>query len=310
MKIKINDRFYYSFDEVVINYTLDSVASAFSLKARFNPDNEFHKAIFKPLQYQKVQIFDDNDNLKLTGVIVNTSLKSSSVGELQSVTGYSKAGVLEDVNIPFSSYPLEKNNVSLNNIARSLLDPFGISFTFTSNVSNDMNLNYAKTTATATDNIKSYLSKLASQRNILISHGPDGNIIFTRPITTQLPKYYFTDENTLSMSLNVNGQSMHQAIDVIRQPSKNNNGVSTVDYATNTLVNANRPIVKILTSGEETDAKKSADNILADELKGISVGISLPKILELNCGDIVEVMNEEIYLFNRTKLMVSSIAIS
>ena len=121
MKVKINDRFYYSFDAVTINYKLDSVASAFSFKARFNPDNQFHKEIFKPLQYQKVEIFDNEDNLKLTGNILNTSLSSGSSRELQTISGYSKSGIIEDVNIPFSAYPLEKNNVSLNDIVRDVL---------------------------------------------------------------------------------------------------------------------------------------------------------------------------------------------
>jgi len=309
MKIKINDRFYFSFDEIAITYKLDSVASGFSFKARFNPNNEFHKAIFKPLQYQKVQIFNNNDELQFTGNIINTSLNSQSVNELQSVSGYSKAGILEDVTIPFSSYPLEKNNVSLSDIATSLLTPFGLTFSVTNNVANDMNINYSKTTAGVTENIKSYLSKLAAQRNIIITHDVNGDLVFTRPDITALPKYFFNDTNTLKMNLSVNGQAMHSQIDVIRQPSKNNIGVSTVDSATNSLVNANRPTVKILTSGDEVDTGKAANNILANELKGIGLSIALKNILDIKCGDIVEVQNDEVFLYSRTRFIVSEVSI-
>lgn len=309
MKIKINDRFYFSFDEITINYKLDSVASAFSFKARFNPDNDFHKEIFKPLQYQKVEIFDNNDVLKLTGVILNTSLTSSSVRALQTISGYSKSGILEDINIPFSAYPLEKNNVSLVDVANYLFRPFNINYSVSSDVANAMNLNYARTTASPTESIKSFLSKLASQRNIIITHDEKGDILFTRPNVNALPKYFLNDTNTLSMSLAVNGQSMHSRIDVIRQPSKDNSGVSTVDSAVNPLVAINRPAVKILTSGQEVDAKNAADNILASELRGISLSVSVVGIMDIKCGDIVEVANKEVYLYERTRFMVSEVII-
>lgn len=307
MKVKINDRFYYSFDAVTINYKLDSVASAFSFKARFNPDNQFHKEIFKPLQYQKVEIFDNEDNLKLTGNILNTSLSSGSSRELQTISGYSKSGIIEDVNIPFSAYPLEKNNVSLNDIVRDVLSPFNINYSVSADVLNDMNLNYARTTASPTESIKGFLSKLASQRNIIISHDSQGNLYFFRPNVNSKPKFYLTDQNTLKMNLAVNGQAMHSQIDVIRQPSKNNSGVSTVDSAINSLVNANRPIVKILTSGTDTDTKKAADNIMANELRGISLTVVINNVIDINCGDIVEVLNKEVYIYERTKFMVSGI---
>ena len=307
MKVKINDRFFYAFDAITINYKLDSVASAFSFKARFNPDNEFHKEIFKPLQYQKVEIFDDNDNLKLTGIALNTSLASASTRELQSISGYSKSGILEDVNIPFSSYPLEKNNVSLNDIVKTLLSPFALSYSVDSSVLNDMNLNYNKTTASPTESIKSYISKLAAQRNITLSHNNKGDLVFTRPNINATPKFLLNDQNTLSMSLSVNGQAMHSKIDVIRQPSKNNSGVSTVDSASNSLVNALRPTVKILTSGTDTDTKKAADNILASELRGIALSISISNIIDVSVGDIVEVINNEVYIYERTRFMVSEV---
>lgn len=308
MKVKINDRLYYSFDAITINYKLDSVASAFSIKARFNPDSEFHKEIFKPLQYQEVELFDNNDNLKLTGIILNTALASASVRELQTISGYSKSGIIEDVNIPFSAYPLEKNNVSLNDVVRNVLSPFNINYSISADVLNDMNLNYARTTASPTESIKGFLSKLAAQRNIILSHDASGDLLFTRPNVNATPKYLLTDQNTLSMSLAVNGQAMHSQIDVIRQPSKNNSGVSTVDTASNNLVNANRPIVKILTSGTDTDTKKAADNLLAAELRGITLSVALNNVISVDCGDIVEVINKEVYIYDRTRFMVSEIA--
>src|SRR5690606_12246060 len=160
----------------------------------------------------------------------------------------------------FSAYPLEKNNVSLIDVSNYFLGAFNINYIISNEVANDMSLNYARTTASPTESIKSFLSKLASQRNIIITHDEKGDILFTRPNINALPKYFLNDSNTRNMSLAVNGESMHSRIDVIRQPSKGNNGVSTVDSAVNPLVAINRPAVKILTSGEEVDTKKAADN--------------------------------------------------
>lgn len=309
MKIKINGKYYSFFDEVLINERLDSVASVFSFKGRFNPNNQTHKEIFKPLSFHKIEIYDDNDDLKLTGVSVNSSLGSSSTRELQNVSGYSLPGILEDCSIPFKIYPLEKNNVSLDDIVKNILPEFGLEYVVDSSVQNDMKLQYEKTTANPSDSVKDFLSKLAAQRNIVISHTVDGRLLFFKPNINAKPKLFLTSSNTLRMSMTVSGQMLHSKITVIRQPSKDNPGLSPVDTITNPMLSGSRNIVKVLTSGTETETKKAADNVLADELKNISFTVEMNKIYDdLNCGDIVEVQNPEVYLYNRAKLMVSEIS--
>ena len=145
MKIKINNKFYDFFDEVNVNLSLDTIASAFSFKARFNPQNIQHQLLFQPLIYSKVEIFTNDDKLMFTGLIVNNQFASSSSTTLAILSGYSLTGVLEDSTIPYSGYPLEKNNVSLNDVTRGLLADFDLNFVVDSNVTNDMNLNYKKT---------------------------------------------------------------------------------------------------------------------------------------------------------------------
>ena len=310
MKIKINNKYYNFFDNITINYKLDSVGSLFSFKARFNPDNEDHKEVFRPLQFQTVKIYDDNDNLKLTGNIISTSLNSQSLNELQSVSGYSTAGMLEDCTIPYGSYPLEKNNLSLNDIASSLLSPFGLSFVVDDSISNEMDLIYPKVVAEASETVKGFISKLASQRNIMIGHNEIGNLVFFKINANTKPKLYLNSENTVKMSLAVNGQAMHSDISVIRQPSKDNNGCSIVDSITNPLIGVNRSIVKVLSSGEDLDTKKAADNVLAAELKNISLIVSLHKIEDIKCGDFVDILNKEVFIYSRTKFIVSEITIN
>lgn len=310
MKVKINNKFYNFFDNITINHKLDSIASSFSFDARFNPENLDHRAIFQPLAYNVVQIYDNNDILKFTGVTVNTSLGSNSKRDLQNISGYSKAGILEDVTIPYSAYPLEKLNSSLNNIVSRLIHEFDLDFVVGDSVKNEMSLNYPKVVAEPTETIKEFISKLTSQRNVVLSHNEKGNLLFYKPNTKAKAKAYFNDQNTTSMTLNVNGQAMHSKISVIRQPSKDNVSLSAVDTISNHLVKVNKTIVKTLSSGTETDTKKAADNILAEELKNIVVDITINRYENINCGDIVEVHNHEIYLFAKVRFMVSEITIT
>lgn len=309
MKIKINGRFYDFFDDIAVTYKLGSVASVFSFKARFNPQNELHKAIFKPLAYNKVEIFSNDDDLLFTGVSINTALGSNSSRELQVISGYSKAGVLEDCSIPYSSYPLEKIDVSLDDVLSNILPVFDIGYSVENSAANDTNLVYKKTIAQPSESVKAYISKLAAQRNIIITNDNKGDLVLFKPTFNELPKLFLTKENSISMSLSVNGQALHSEISVIRQPSKDNTSISPVDTSFNTLVTKKRTLVKVLSSGTETDTKKAADNFLAAELNNISIKVLLRRIEAVRVGDIVEIENDEIYLYNRARLVISEISI-
>lgn len=310
MKVKINGEFINFYTNITITHQLDAVASVFSFDARFNPDNATHRNIFRPLSYNIVEIFDNDDNLKLTGVAINTSLKSSSSRSLQTISGYSKAGILEDCTIPYSAYPLEMLNLSLKNIATKLLKEFGLGFIIDGSVKNEMNANYEKSVAKPDETVKSFLSKLASQKNIILSHDNKGNLIFFKPNDKERARASFDDRNTTNMTLSVSGQALHSNITVIRQPSKDNPDLSAVDTIRNPLVKIKRTLVKTLSSGSETDTARAANNVLADELKSISVQISLDRYYHVNCGDIVEVQNPEIFLYEKTRLMVSEITVN
>ncbi len=308
MKIKINGQYYSFFDEVSIQNQLDAVASTFSFKARFNPENAQQREIFRPLSYQLVEIFNDNDELILKGRIINTSLTSGPTRELQVVSGYSLAGILEDVSIDYSLYPLERNNVSLKDICDSLLGFYGIGYVIDPSAAQSMNLTYEKTSAEPTETVKDFITKLAAQRNILISHNAKGNLVFFKLNDKAKPKIFLNDQNSLSMSVSVNGQSLHSKITVIRQPSKDNPTLAPVDSVVNSFIGLNRPIVKTLSSGTETETKTAADNLLAAELKNISFTVETNRRYdEVKCGDIIQIHNHEIFVHKYLKLVVAGI---
>jgi len=157
MIIKINGRIIEHFTELNIQMNLDSIASTFGLRVRFNPENDDHKELFKPLQYHKVEIFSDSKKLRFTGVLLNHSFDSDSSFNLLNISGYSLSGILEDVTIPPSLYPLESNNRSLKDISSMLCKAYGVGIVFDSSVSNEVNRVFKKTTADATETVKGYI---------------------------------------------------------------------------------------------------------------------------------------------------------
>ncbi len=311
MKVRINGKNIFFFTEGAINLKLDSIASDFSFKVRFNPENDDHKELFKPLQYHKVEIFNSKDKLIFTGTILNHSFESNSVKNLLTLSGYSLSGILEDVTISTSEYPLESTNRSLKDIASRLCGFYGIGLIIDSSVTNKVGAIYKKTTASPTDTVKGYLSKLTSQRDIILSHDAKGNVVLFKPNDNMKPLYFFNKENTLSMSASYNGQALHSHISCVRQPSGENAGVSTVDTINNPLIAKYRPTTKVLSSGEDTDTKNAANNELASELKAISIKIELQGLFDdISTGDIVNCHNHELYSFAYSRYMVSEVSLN
>lgn len=311
MKIKLNGKFINYFTSLSITRNLDSIASTFSFSVRFNPENDDHKELFKPLQYHTVEIYSDVDKLMLTGTILNHDFDSDSGFNLLVVSGYSISGILEDMQIPSSLYPLESNNLSLKDIANKLCSAFGLKLIVDSSVSSEANRIFGKTTADVTETIKSYLSKLTSQRNIVLSHNEKGNVVMFKPNVNGKPKYYFNKDNSLKMSSSWRGQGMFSEINVIRQPSKENAGVSTVDKINNPLIGKYRTTTKVLSSGDDTDVNKAANNELASQLKNIQFKVELQGLFEdILPGDLINVHNHSIYSFAYTRWIVSSITLN
>jgi len=76
-KIEISGKKIEFLSDIIINLSLDSIASTFSCRTRFNPENDDHKELFKPLSYQTVKIYSSDDKLMLTGTILNHAFESN-----------------------------------------------------------------------------------------------------------------------------------------------------------------------------------------------------------------------------------------
>lgn len=333
MEIVINGKSIAYFNSGTINLKLDSIASTFEFAAYFKPQEIDFQEIFKPLQYLPVEIYNSKKNLIFTGTILNHRFTSNSGRELVIISGYSKCGILEDVCIPPSeNYSLESNNKSLKDIATQLCRLFAINVVVSDQAKSISETNvkttakttkeksdyasikakansvFGRTSASPSESIRDYLAKLSSQKNIILSHNEKGEVLLFQPNYNQLPKYFFTKGNTISMSADYNGQALHSDIYIVRQPSDENQGVSTFDRAKNTLIAKYRPTTKIMSSGEDTQTKDAAKNELASELKAIQLTLELQGLFdEIYPGEIVNVHNHHIYCYAYNRFMVDSI---
>lgn len=335
MKIKIDGQYFDHFNDVSIDTSLDAVASAFSFTARFDPLNEFHVKLFRPLSYHKIEFFKDDGNPISTGTITTHSFNSKAAPELAQLSGYSLGGVLEDCNIPFELYPLESNNRSLKQIAERLLAFFGLKLVVYAEVEKECNQIIPKSVAEPEESIKDYLSKIAAQKKVILSHDVYGNVIMFRPKVNSAAKYLYTPENCYEISLSVDGQGMHSAITTLRQPSRPKKGKTDIlsddydplegsgslddpeegtvkkskillpaDTVINPMIKVKRPKVDKLSSGDITDTRMGAENSIANELKNISVSFSVPRWDAISIGDIIEVLDPSQYIFKPTRFMV------
>lgn len=324
MILKINDRFrnrkVLFFNEFSLNLVYNSNASQFRFSFYFDPNNPEHKELACVTHFHEVTL-EHKGKLLLTGVITSQQFKTSSVKQMSSFSGYSKPGVLSDCQIPPSIYPLQSDGLSLQQIANKLIQPFrrnyGLEMVVDPSVQSLMNQTFDTTTANETDTILDYLSGIAKQKNIIISHDEKGRLLFTRAKTDSKPILNFdlSDGKTMpgtTFELNYDGQGMHSHITVQKQASIDggNAGEETIrnPYVIGSVY---RPAVKSQTSGDDNQTQSAAQRALANELKGLTLGIQTDRWM---IGDdivlpnnTISILAPEIYIYRKVNFFIESI---
>ena len=323
ISLYISDRFISRkieyFNEFSFNPSYDSVASTFGFSAYFNPNNPEHKEVFCVSHFHDVTIFDDDVQI-LHGVIVNQIFEHSSTVSLLKCTGYSLPGVIENCEIPPSIYPLQSDGLSLTNIAQKLIKPFeknyGLKMFVDPSVAEKMNKSFKSVTASPTQKIKDYLTSLASQKNIVMSHDIDGRLLFTEANTKQLPFWEIDltkpTPNGFSYSMAYNGENIHSHITVQKQSSIDggNAGEFTIrnPYVIGTVY---RPKVINQTSGDDIDSSLAARRELGNELRNINLTIKIDrwtidgKMIMPN--SIISIYAPQLYIYHKCNWFVESV---
>jgi len=287
IRLVIEDKEFFGFSVDNLSLPYNTIASTFG----FSGLDDYSPT---PLQFPKVQIFNDDD-LLLTGVIVNQNYSSESKPTLVSVSGYSKAGVLEDCTIPISAMPMQLDNMSLKEVCDKLFPLYSIDYSMEEIVKSKMNKKFEKVNFDYDKTIKSIIVELATERGIYVNHLPNGDVRFTDSSPHNLEVVdHFEDNGVSSMALTVNGQEMHSDISVLSSVDEKSvvNGEYTIKnpYITNIV----RPIIYKIKTGDSIDVKECARLKLSAELRSISLTISTTKFIKP--GNIITVKSDRLRL--------------
>jgi prophage tail gpP-like protein len=313
--LKIDDRIRNRKVENFLNFELslryDSFSSGFSFSAQFNPDILEHKELYCIGHYHKCTL-EHEGKLLMTGYFLSQGFKSSHVSNPVAIGGCSLTGFLEDCQIP-ETMGLEFNNLSLRQIAQQILRPFQLSIVVDPSVQREMDKPFEKATAEPTQTIKDFLTKLAGQKNIVITHNAQGNLVFTRikTKTTPILNYGGNGLPCPEMVLSFNGQAMHSHITVKKQASKENPNAGEVTIRNPYVPFVYRPRVITQNSGDNVDTSLAARNALSDELRNISLKFTTDrwfvdgKVIMPNTE--ITVLNPKAYLFKRSRWFVEQV---
>lgn len=315
--LKVNGKSIKYFSNVDVNLSIDSIASTFRFSGLFDINDTDLKAIFKPLGYQYCEVWaiDEDKGIReklITGTILNPALSTQNQIRLSGLSGYSKTGILEDVTIPIELYPLQFDGLALDQIAKKLCDYFNIKIYIYDNAKEDAYKPFELTKSNPEERIKGFLSKIARDRNITISHDNLGRLVLYKILNQTPPKIKIkeTDIGVLNIAISPNGQAMHSSVTVMKQASTDtqNEGLTTV--ISPFVKDIKRPLVKMLSHGSGTDTKKAAEGIICAEAKNLPITIELEgwtfqnKIVR--AGFYVEVEAESIFV-KKTKLVLQSV---
>jgi len=312
MEIKVKRHYKIdTFNKFSLLLRYDSVASAFNFQMYFDPNDSKHRMLFQPGHYHELDVIHNNE-LLVRGWILSQGFGVGPDKVLSSVNGYSLPGVLEDCNIPIDLYPLQSDQKTLREIAQRLVSKFPFGIVVDPSVASLMDQKFDTSTASESQSIKAYLNELASQKNIILTHTADGNLLFTKPKTRRSPIFHFeNNQPSIEMSLQFNGQGMHSHI-WVQKEADIEGGNAGQELKRNPFVPyVFRPSVKTQSSGDDVNTAEAAQNALQSELKNIVLTIKTNmweidgKVIKPN--NIITVRNPELYLFETSNWFIESV---
>lgn len=318
MVLKIFDGFHYRtvelFNQFSFELRYDSLASTFNFLFYFNPLNEAHRELACVSHYHEAIVEFEGETV-VTGYVITQKFRNEATKKLSEIAGYARPGILEDSSMPIDLYPLQYNGLTLSQIAKRLSERFRLEMVVDPLVQKEMDKVYPEITASPTQSVKDFLSELAVQRNIIITHDEFGRILFTRAKADMVPSIYLDqDIPGVAMELTFNGQAIHSHITVMKQADSDggNAGQFTIRNPYVPIARIQRPTTIVQTSGDDNDTEAAAKAALAAELKNIKLVINTDrwkvngKLIRPNT--VVAVKNMEVFLFRETHWFVEAVS--
>lgn len=177
VSIRIRGKQYRAWDELEVHLSLDSHASV-GFRAPFEPERKEFRETFRPFSFAPLEIFVGDSPL-FTGTLIDVNPRVSASERAVEVSAYSRPAVLDEVDPPADSLPIEANGLTLKQIAARLALPFGIEVVVEGPEGSPFKRvktrqKTVNTKAEADEKVGDFLAELARQRGFVVTSTPDG----------------------------------------------------------------------------------------------------------------------------------------
>jgi prophage tail gpP-like protein len=202
-------------ETIAIENSVDGLSQV-NFNIPFDPNDKNHRELFKPFTYKTIELFI-GEKLQFKGImLVNPPNVQTNRIEL-SLNCYAAPGVLNDCTASSEAFPIEFNDMNLEDIAKSLCEPFAIAV----EAKDDVGDAFDRTALEAGQKNLPYLIGLAKQRNILVRSGSNGSLVLHRAKTDGSPVATLVEGNSplISIKPTFNQQEYYSSITGI-QPTQ------------------------------------------------------------------------------------------
>ena len=169
--ILIDGEFFTGFTGYSLSFSVDSL-DLFAFSAIWE-DNKRLRNVFKPFTFKQCTVYYDKKIL-FTGRILTSAPEVNPDSKTITIQGYPLCGVLNDCCLPESKYPPCYSNMTLEQIAADVCEPFGLKAEF-SEPSGDV---FDQVEYEPEQKLLDFLTKLASQRGFIFTNTVYGMLKF------------------------------------------------------------------------------------------------------------------------------------
>lgn len=241
---------WFNWSDVTITRSMDSV-DVCTVSAPFDPSVPQQREIYRPFAYKSAKVQIGGADL-FTGSIVSSTPNTVPDGLTVSLAMYSTCGVLGDCTQSVDQ-DVEFGGVTLDTIARQLLDPFGLSVDFEE--INDTGAVFESVSISPGETILTFLSRLASQRGFFVGTDQRGGLVFRKWASAGNAVARLSEgaEPLVSVGVEFNGQQFYSSVTGVDSGGLDEDGGTYTER--NTLAGSFRPFVFTSTDATQGDIK-------------------------------------------------------
>lgn len=166
--------------------TMDTAADAWTAVIAWTPGADlFIDRVTAPYSYEKSKVFLDGVELVTGPLFLVKQMLNEGDGQRKELGGFSATVSIVDSDMNPELY--QEKNVSLKDRCTNLLEPYGLKVVVDSVAAEAANEIFKRVKSKKDETIFKHLSKLAKQRQVLISSTVKGNLLLTKSKTKNQP---------------------------------------------------------------------------------------------------------------------------